>query len=318
MSRFGDRIKTDVILAPYTTFKIGGPADLFFEARTSDELVVAITSGQVAGIPITLLGGGSNILIADKGIRGFVIRNLAHHLGLKGIKGTKGTDTARESVYVESDSGVPFNQLVRFTCDEGLTGLEMHLGLPGTVGGAVSMNSKWMNPKGFVGDAVFQARIIDVDGHDVTVDRTYFDFSYGYSAVPKRGAFLISVIFKLGRSTKDAVWKTANESIAYRRDSQPQGIRSAGCAFKNIEKDEAIAAATPNQTTSAGYLIDHAGLKGSVMGGAAVSVEHANFIQNTGAASASDVVKLMDLIRTTVKEKFGVTLSDELVRIGEF
>jgi UDP-N-acetylmuramate dehydrogenase len=316
--KFGDRIKTDVILAPYTTFKIGGPADFFFEARTADELVDAITIGSAAGVPVTLLGGGSNILVSDEGIRGFVIRNLTHHIGLKGIKGVKGMDGARELVYVESDSGVPFNQLVRFTCDEGLSGLEMHLGLPGTVGGAVSMNSKWMNPKGFVGDAVFQARIIDQHGTDTVVDHTYFDFSYGHSIVSERGVFLISVIFELTRSTKERVWKTANESIAYRRTSQPQGIRSAGCAFKNIEKEEALSAATPNGTTSAGFLIDHAGLKGTTIGGAAVSTQHANFIQNTGTASASDVVKLMDLIRTTVNEKFGVTLRDELIRIGEF
>lgn len=317
--KLGSRVKEQEPLARYTTFKIGGPADYFFEAKTTDEFVHAILLAKSLPIPMFILGGGTNILIGDRGIRGFVIKNSTGTIRIKGVKGTVTGGAAHTGlVFVESDSGVIFNSLVRFTVEEGLAGLEMHLGLPGTVGGAIFMNSKWTHPVGYVGDAVYQAEIFTQENERKIVPKSYFQFGYDTSSIQKTKDILLKVVFALRSDTKDRLWKIANESIAYRRVTQPQGVYTAGCAFQNISTSEALSVPTPNHTTSAGFLIDHAGLKGKRVGDAEISAVHANFIVNRGAATAADVVQLIELIRAKVKEKFGVILKEEIIRVGEF
>lgn len=306
---FGTKIKEHVILAPFTTFHIGGPADYFFEAHTKDDLIQAIRVAREDSLPFFILGGGSNILIGDRGFRGMVIRNTTHAISMKGMKGSIVAGIQKGSVYVEADSGVPFNLLVRFTIDEGLQGLEMHLGLPGSVGGAIFMNSKWMNPPAYVCDVVYQARILTPTNDIQTVAKEYFQ---------KSRDIILSVVLKLHPGDKEALWNCANKSIEYRRNTQPQGAKTAGCIFKNITPAEAIIAQTPNHTTSSGYLIDHAGCKDAVVGGAKVSPVHANFIVNAGNATATDVLQLMDIISKRVQNQFGVTLKEEVIKIGEF
>jgi UDP-N-acetylmuramate dehydrogenase len=210
------------------------------------------------------------------------------------------------------------NKLVRFTVEEGLSGLHMHLGLPGSVGGALYMNSKWTHPEGYVGDAVYQVRIVNGEGDDVVVPQSYFHFAYDTSRLQTTKDIVISVVFALAAGEKDALWKIATDSITYRRSTQPQGVSSAGCTFRNLSRAEALALATPNLTTSAGYLVDHAGLKDMAVGDAVISPIHANFIVNTGKATAADVVKLIELARDRVFKQFGVRLTEEIERVGEF
>ncbi len=317
--KFGDRLKENELLSKYTTFKIGGAADYFFDAKTTDEFVGAIILARTLSIPLFILGGGTNILIGDRGIRGFVIKNSTGVIRMKGVKGTvRGGKAKKGLVFVESDSGVMFNSFVRFTIEEGLAGIEMHLGLPGTIGGAIFMNSKWTHPVGFVGDAVYQAEILTAESKRIIVPRSYFMFGYDTSSMQKTKDILLSVVFALRADTRERMWKIANESIAYRRHSQPQGVLTAGCAFKNITRAEALSVPTPNHTTSAGFLIDHTGLKGRHVGDAYISDVHANFIINRGKATAGDVVQLIENVRSKVKEKFGVTLEEEIIRVGEF
>ncbi len=292
-SVYGSMMKNNEPMARYTTFKIGGPADLFYVARNTEELVTVITEARNAEFPVFVLGGGTNILIGDKGIRGLVVKNSTSRM-------------VRRGVQVEADSGVSFNKLVRFTIDEGLSGLEMHLGLPGTVGGAVYMNSKWTHPKGYVGDVVHQAEILTPSNTLELVPKRYFRFGYDTSVIQKSHDIVTKVIFALHADDKEHIWKRANESIAYRRQTQPQGIFSAGCTFRNISK------------TSAGLLVDQAGLKGLVIGDAQISPVHANFIVNLGKASASDVIQLIDRAKEQVKRQFGIELEEEIVRVGEF
>jgi len=196
--------------------------------------------------------------------------------------------------------------------------LEMHLGLPGSVGGAVFMNSKWTHPVGFVGDAVYQAEILTPENERKIVSKTYFKFGYDTSSIQQSKDILLKVVFALQSDTKERLWKIANDSITYRRQTQPQGVSTAGCAFRNISQAEALSVPTPNHTTSAGFLIDHAGLKNARVGDAQISDMHANFIINRGKASSADVVHLIELARNKVKEKFGVTLQEEIIRVGEF
>lgn len=307
-----------VPLAPFTTFKIGGPADFFYEARSVDELSDAIIKARGLEVPVTIIGGGSNMLIGDGGIRGLVIKNNTGAITIRGMKGTFERGETKGSVFVEADSGVVFNKIVRFTVEEGLGGLEAHLGLPGTVGGAIFMNSKWTKPESYVGDAVYQVTILTPQNEIKVVDRSYLRFAYDTSIIQKTRDIVLRVVFALTPEDKDALWKIANQSISYRRESQPQGVKSPGCTFRNISSSQAVTAATPNHTTSAGFLLDHAGLKGKSVGDAQISPIHANFIINNGNARASDVVTLIELARSKVKEQFGVELQEEIVRLGEF
>lgn len=315
---FGDRLKENEPLAPFTTFKIGGPADLFYSATTQEELVSLVTEARKLNIPLFILGGGSNILIGDKGFRGLVIKNNTRDIRIAGMKGKLASGTKQGQVYVKAESGVLFNSLVRFVIEEGLSGLEMHLGLPGTVGGAIFMNSKWTYPEAFVGDVVYQATILTAENHVIAVPQSYFHFGYDTSSIQKSADIVLSVIFGLERGKKETLWEMANKSISYRRETQPQGVFSPGCTFQNITKAQALAGATPGHTTSAGFLIDHAGLKGASVGDAQISTSHANFIINRGKATASDVLQLIEKARDQVKKQFGVTLKEEIIQIGEF
>lgn len=315
---FTDRVRESEPLAPFTTFKVGGPADLFYEAKTVDELVSVVSAARRLSIPVFILGGGTNILIGDKGVRGLVVKNATGSVKVVGMKGQYQGGTQTRSVFVQADSGVIFNKLVRFTAEEGLSGLEMHLGLPGTVGGAVYMNSKWTKPEGYVGDVVYQAEILTPHGKRETVPAKYFRFAYDTSSIQKTGDTLLSVTFRLESKPKEVVWERANESIAYRRESQPQGIKSAGCTFRNVPRAEIISRGLPPQAVSAGFLVDHAGLKGVKIGEAQISPVHANFIVNLGKAMAIDVVQLINRAKDQVKTQFGITLTEEIQLVGEF
>jgi UDP-N-acetylenolpyruvoylglucosamine reductase len=314
----GPRVKEGEPLGRYTTFKIGGPADYFFEAKTVTDIVNAIHAARDLEVPVYILGGGTNLLIGDKGIRGLVIKNNTNTIAIRGMKGTVLKGESKRLVYVEADSGVVFNRLVRFTVDEGLAGLQMHLGLPGSVGGAIYMNSKWTHPEGFVGDVVYQAEILTQSLEQKLVPRSYFHFGYDTSEIQKTGDIVLRVVFALTTVSKERLWQIANQSISYRRETQPQGILSAGCTFQNVTKAEALTHSTPNHTTSAGLLLDKAGLKGTREGDAQISTQHANFIINNGKATASDVVKLITRAKEQVKAQFGITLREEIVRVGEF
>ncbi|MFZ5535424.1 MAG: UDP-N-acetylmuramate dehydrogenase [Patescibacteria group bacterium] len=318
LSRLAPKVKEQEPLARYTTFKIGGPADYFYEAKTKEEFITAVSLARATGLPLFVMGGGTNILIGDRGIRGIVIKNSSQAITIRGIRGSVEQGAKKKTVFVEADAGVSMNKLVRFTIEEGLSGLEMQLGLPGSVGGATFMNSKWTKPVGYVGDVVYQAELLTPEGERKIVSRDYFDFAYDYSALQKTGDIVVSVTFALVQDEKDRLWQVANESIGYRRETQPQGVFSAGCTFKNISKASALTAATPNYTTSAGFLVDHAGMKGKVIGDAEISPVHANFIINRKNATAVDVVELIEAARTAVKEKFGVSLEEEIIRVGEF
>jgi UDP-N-acetylenolpyruvoylglucosamine reductase len=314
----GSMARRSVPLAPYTTLKIGGPADVFYEAKNRDQLITSIRLARKYSIPVFVLGGGSNILVGDKGIRGLVIKNTAKDIAVRGVKGKYEHGMSTGQVYVEADSGVIFNSFVRFAIEEGYQGIEMHLGLPGTVGGAVYMNSKWTHPVGYVGDVLYQATILKQNGEEQNVPHSYFQFAYDSSILQKTKEIVISVTFVFLRAPVDQLWKRANESIEYRRRTQPQGVFTPGCTFRNVSHVQALTVPTPGNTVSAGFLIDQAGLKGYTVGSAQISPLHANFIVNLGGATASDVATLIETVKSRVYQRFGVLLEEEIVRVGEF
>jgi len=288
--KLGKKVLINEPLAPYTTFKIGGPADFFFEAQTKEELIKAVEAARKVETSYFILGGGSNILIGDKGFRGLVVKNRSKNIRIIGFGGKiKGGIGVRKAL-VEVDSGLPFNRLVRFTIEEGLAGFEEFLGLPGTVGGAIIGNAHWQDRK--IRDSIVSQKTF---GREV----------------------LISAVFGLKKEGKETLWKRAKEAVIYRQKTQPKDA-SAGCIFKNIKKSDALRLGTPNFTTSAGFLIEAVGLKGIKIGDAQISPVHANFIINRGLAMALDVIKLIEIVKTEVKKKFGVTLEEEIVRVGDF
>jgi UDP-N-acetylmuramate dehydrogenase len=301
-ARFGPgRVGRDVPLAPFTTFKVGGPADWLLETRSSEEVVSALTLAQQAGLPVTLLGGGSNVLVSDAGVRGLVIR-------------PRGGDIHRvDDAHVRADAAVSINGLVRWTIVHGAAGLEAWAGTPGTVGGAVFGNAHFGGR--LIGELVTEVRLTARDGVVRVVPAGEMEFGYDRSRLQTTGEVLLSATFRVGPGDPAALRATARRSLEYRKGTQPLDTPSAGCVFQNPERGrDEVPDGIP---WSAGALVDRAGLKNHAIGGARVSPTHGNFIVNDGSATAADIRQLIEYCRATVRQRFGVELRDELVYLGD-
>lgn len=310
-------------MAKYVSFRIGGPADLFFRAKTQEDLILAIKSAHGLGLPNFVIGGGTNLLVGDKGYRGLVIKNDSSNIRLLGIKGKKtikvgGLGESIQKVYLEVDSGVSINRLVRFTLDQGFGGLEFFLGQPGTVGGAVYINAHNMKKNQYFAERIKEAKILGKDGTVKTLPVNYFCFGYDQSILQKTHEIVLSVVIELVRGDKLKLWRDGQSALDYRQSTQPSGVFSSGCTFRNIPKSEAVRLATPAFTTSAGFLLDLVGLKGTKKGKASFSSNHANFIVHQGGARAADVLELIKLGKQKVKDRYNIDLEEEVVLMGEF
>lgn len=301
-------------LSRHTYFKLGGPADEFVVVTTRDELQEALRYARDKGIPHLVLGGGSNVLITDSGYRGLVIKNKTSKLELKGFTGraTKGSLDLKQ-VLVTAESGVTANMLIRYTLDQGLSGLEEMLGLPGTVGGAVYNNSHHLDK--LFGDHIVEVEVVDIDGNLKKYSHEEMHFAYDYSLLHKTHETVLSATFQLQKGDKTALWEIANAAVRRRATTQPLGRPSSGCMFKNISLADKLRLGVP--TASAGYLIDKAGLKNLRVGGAYVSPVHANFIVHGGAATSQDVLDLVREVKRQVKSQYGVSLSEEVIVISQ-
>jgi UDP-N-acetylmuramate dehydrogenase len=296
-----ERVLRDVPLAPFTTFKVGGPAEWFVEVSGTCELATAVALARQAGLAVTVLGGGSNVLISDAGIRGLVVR--AH-----------GGETVREGERsVRADAGVGLNSLVRWTIRHGLAGIEAWAGTPGSVGGAIFGNAHYAGRS--IGDLVASARLVGASGAIEDVPSSRMGFAYDRSRLQQTGEVVVSVLFALAPSADSAALReTARRSLAGRKRTQPLHLSTAGCVFQN--PDRVIDRVPEGIPASAGALIDRAGLKGHAVGAARVSSVHANFIVNEGGATASDVRRLIERCRDEVRVRFGVTLREEIRYLG--
>lgn len=302
-SAFGDdRVRAGVALAPYTTFRVGGPADWLIETRSSDEIESALSVARAAGVPVTILGGGSNVLIADAGVRGLVIRprgGEVHDLG---------------DGRVRADAAVTINGLVRWTINHGRAGLEVWAGTPGTVGGAIVGNAHFGGR--LIGDLVSEVRLIARDGTRMDEPAMKLAFGYDRSRLQESGEVVLSAVFRVTVGDPAALRVIARESLAFRKRTQPLDTPSAGCIFQNPEPGRDV---LPDGVPwSAGALVDRAGLKGAKVGGARVSRAHGNFIVNEGRASAAEIRDLIDRCKVAVRNRFGVDLREEIVYLGDF
>jgi UDP-N-acetylmuramate dehydrogenase len=296
------RVRTGVPLAPLTTFKVGGPADVVIETRTGQEIIGALAIAHRADVPVTLLGGGSNVLVADAGIRGLVIR-------------PRGGEVVRvDEAHIRADAAMTINGLVRWTINHACAGLEAWAGTPGTVGGAIYGNAHFGGR--LIGEYVTGVRLASRDGSTRDVAVGEMAFGYDRSRLQDTGEILLSAAFRVSRGDPAALRTTARESLAYRKRTQPLDAASAGCIFQNPEPGrDAVPEGIP---WSAGALVDRAGLKGAAIGGARVSPTHGNFIVNDGTATAREVRALIARCQQRVRERFGVALREEIVYLGEF
>lgn len=293
-------IERDVRLAPFTTFKVGGPADWFLHADRADAVKAALAAAGADGLPVTLLGGGSNVLVADSGVRGLVIR----------VHG--GDVRALSERAIRADAGVTINGLVRWTINHGVAGLEAWAGTPGTVGGAIHGNAHFQGR--LIGELVDSVELVTQDGCVSRVPAAAMEFGYDRSRLQRTQEVVLSADFRAGRGESAALRAVARESLAYRKRTQPLASASAGCIFQN--PDPAIDRIPEGMPASAGALVDRAGLKGSGRGGARVSPAHGNFIVNEGTASAGEIRALIEECRERVRARFGVELRDEIVYLG--
>jgi UDP-N-acetylmuramate dehydrogenase len=297
-----DRIRVDALLGPLTTFRVGGPADYLFEARSADEVVLAVHTARACELPVTPLGGGSNVLVSDAGVRGLVVLVRDRHVERVGPD------------VVSAGAGLTINGLVRWTVGQGLAGLEAWAGTPGTVGGALYGNAHFQGRN--IGDLVRDVRLVTPAGDVVALQQSAMRFAYDASRLQTTREIALSARFVVGAGNPEALRAIARQSLAFRKRTQPLDVPSAGCIFQNPDpsRDRVPDGIPP----SAGALVDRAGLKGQSLGAARVSPVHGNFIVHDGAAAASDIRALVERCKHDVHDKFGVTLREEIVYLGDF
>lgn len=300
----GDALQHDVPLAPYTTFQLGGPADLFWEVTSADELATALQVARALDIPHHVLGTGANLVIGDHGVRGLVIRNAARTVRI---------DPEAQQLYAESGA-IMYPDVIHAAVDAGLSGLEHYAGIPSTVGGALWQNLHFLSPAPerertmFIEEVVHQADILTEDGERRTVGVDYFEYGYDYSILHDRNDIVLAATFQLTSAQPDRMRTVMDENLEWRSlrhpplDTEP----SVGSIFKKIEG------------VGAGRLIDGAGLKGLRIGGAEVTHRHANIFVNRGGASAADVCALIAHVQEAVESETGYRLHPEIDFVGEF
>jgi len=336
------KIEENTLLSKYTTWQIGGKADILVEVGSAKELLTTIQTAVEQSIPYTVLGGGSNVLISDDGIRGVVIINKSNKITIIGgeeeihiindkVEETRHKEIDTEKFYtfqdldfaesgketiIELDSGTGLAFAIRQTLREGLSGLQWFSGIPGTVGGALFNNIH--GGTHHFSEYFDSAVIYDPETNKTkTVQKEFFEFGYDDSVLRNnKGIIVLTIRLKLykgdNKQNEHAKW-TAKE-WAKRKKSQPQ--MTCGCVFKNISEKDKQRCKLP--TASAGYIIDkELGLVGKQIGNAIVSDKHANFIENIDKkATANNVMKLIELIQTKTREKLGIELETEISFLG--
>lgn len=288
-------------LARYTTFRIGGPADLLYTARSADDLAHAVGSARELGVPLFVLGLGANILVGDQGFRGLVIRNAADAFRF-----------ADDRLWVES--GAIVARIIPEAVRRGLSGFEHYVGIPSTIGGAIWQNLHFLSPAParertmFIAEVFESAELLGKDGQRRMVRHVDMGFGYDDSLLHHSGDIALSATFKLDKGDEGAMQRVMQENLAWRGAKHPwlEYHPSAGSIFKKIEG------------VGAGRLIDQCGLKGFRIGDAQISHMHANIMVNLGQATARDVRAVIDHAQRAVVHRFDVRLEPEIGFVGEF
>jgi len=284
------KIKKNIILAPHTSFGIGGPAEYFIEVKGGKEIKQAISWAKKQKIQYHILGGGTNVLVSDKGVKGLVIKIVNNQLSIVNCQLT-------------CSAGLPANKAAIKTAAAGLSGLHYFAGLPGTVGGALYKNSHWYDHH--FSDCLTSVEVLDEKFQAKKIKKEKLVFTYDWSSFQQTNLIILKAAFNLKKENPEVLKKEVEKILKQRSIKQPKG-GSLGCIFKNPS------------AKSAGRLIENAGLKGKQIGGIIISPKHANFFINKGVAKASDVNKLIKLVQNKVHQKFKINLEPEIFFWGEF
>ncbi len=319
-------IKNNVTLAPHTSFGIGGPAKYFYEAKSTQDIIKAVKAARELNIPYFILGGGSNILISDKGFDGLVIK-------------MQNTKYKIQNTKIVADAGVKLSEIVDLATKNNLSGLEWAVGIPGTVGGAVRGNAGAFGSS--MSDIVKKVKVLKLSNtatpgianfssrlSNIAIEQynnRAMDFDYRDSIFKHNNDTILSVELQLKKDDKNEIKKRVKKYLTHRKKTQPIEEHSAGCIFKNIypvrltksngartKLNKPLTFLKKVRGKPAAQLIEKADLKGKQIGGAMVSKKHANFIINTGKAKAEDVIILISLIKARIRNKFGVQLQEEI------
>ncbi len=311
-------VQKNIPLADYTTFKIGGPARYFFVAKSQEKIISAIKIAKENNVAVFILAGGSNILFSDKGFDGLVIKVQNANYEIQGGK-------------IITDAGVSLSKLIIESINAGLTGLEWAMGIPGTIGGAVFGNAGAYGHS--ISESVEKVEVFNAGNQELGTRNQDCEFGYRESIFKKNEELILKVILKLKKGNKEESQKQIRDIILERKKKTPPHA-SAGSFFKNyvLQKGEdpliknfpELAARVKGGKLGVGYLIDQCGLKGEKQGQAMVSHEHGNFIVNLGStrfgeagmATARDVLKLAELCKKKVFEKYGIKLEEETILVG--
>ncbi len=301
MQELERRLQKDVPLAPFTTFHIGGPAQLFLEANDEAELAAAVRLALAKDVPFFLLGGGSNLVISDRGIEGLVIRNRAREGHI--VDAAAGLLTA--------SSGHTLWDVVQLAQRSGLTGFETLAGIPGSIGGALYGNAGAYGK--CIGDLLVAADVLDPsNGQIQRVDPSFFEFGYRTSALKRKPGIILRATFRLNQGDPKGILAQMDDILAQRHTKHPPSeVGCAGSFFKNLDPNPGEA-----RRRAAGEVLEKAGAKELAVGGASVYAKHANFIVNYGKATAADVKNLAFLLKTRVQEMFGIELHEEVLYVG--
>ena len=304
----GDGLLVHEPLRHHTTFRIGGPADFYFAARTADQLVMALATAEDIGMPSFLLGGGSNLLVSDDGFRGLVIRNAIEVIEFDNTAALVG-------------AGVDFLQFIYECRDRSLSGLEFAAGIPGSIGGALYGNAGCYGQD--IGSFTIECTHCGLDGSSVeTQPASWYEFGYRDSRLKREPRVLLSCLLQLRRGDPAAIQAVIDEKLEIRRQKHPQWRvePTAGSYFKNLPPDWQMPGAAHSPGTRrvpAGQLLDQVGCRGLRVGDAMVYPKHANIIVNAGRATAREVLELAEIMKSRVRERFAVTLEEEVMFLGE-
>jgi len=300
-------IQKNVKLASYTTFKIGGPAEYFFEAKTREDLIKAIKTAKKFKMPFFILSGGSNTLVSDKGYKGLVVRFKNSGLTLRRAQGDaeQGQNIKFKNCEIICEAGTPLAELIKESVGNGLSGLEWVAGIPGTIGGAIRGNAGAFGKS--MADVVERVELLEINSELRIKSYESKDCRFGYRNSifkEKNNLIVLSAEVRLKTDDKEKIKESIERYLNYRKEKHPLEFPSAGSVFENPEGH------------SAAKLIEECGLKGKKIGQAQISEKHANFIINLGQAKAKDVCRLIDLAKEKVKDKFGIILKEEIKFLG--
>jgi len=313
-------VKKNILLKNYTTFRIGGPAKYFFPAKTKRDLILAVKIAKKFRLPFFVLGGGSNLLVSDKGFKGLVIKILNSKFEILNGARRRREDGGRVSSKIFTEAGTLLGQLVNATTRVGLTGLEWAVGIPGTVGGAVRGNSGAFRKS--MKNIIKTVEAFNTKTGKIKILKNK-DCKFGYrDSIFKKNKNLIilSAMLQLKKGNQKKIKNKIQKNFEQRKKTQPLNFPSAGSVFKNPQGFSAGELGEEDKSSSSAFaaarLIEECGLKGKRIGNVKIFEKHANFIVNLGGGKGKDAMGLIKIIKNRVKKKFEVVLEEEIQFLG--